>query len=509
MLAQQYVISTVAGGAPITTPVSATGTSVVRVSRIAVGPSGEIYFSGYGDSGFVYRIDSRGGLTQVSGVGGVAGARQATWLSQPSRLSADSNGNLYVADCDNNVVFKVAPNGVVSQIAGNGKAGYSGDGGPAIGAQLDYPNGLSVDSAGNLYIADAINRRIRKVATNGLINTVAGTGVSGDSGDGGPATSAQVGASGVVADALGNLYISDYARIRKVTTNGVITTIAGTGNPGYTGDGGLATNAQLNVSGMAIDREGNLYTSDSNNNRIRKVATNGIISTIAGTSSGGYSGDGGPALSAQLSGPADLAVDASGSLYIADANNNRIRKIGTNGLISTFAGNGSYRFSGDGNPAATAQLNGPKSVAVDTSGNVFISDFGNNRVRKVGTAGIMTTVAGNGDSGYSGDNAPAITRRINPWGVAVDSAGNLYIGDYLSNRIHKVTKDGILYTIAGTGKNGFTGDGGLGIDAELDNPRGLAFDGAQNLYVAERTRIRKIDKSKISTLATASQIGAL
>jgi sugar lactone lactonase YvrE len=298
----------------------------------------------------------------------------------------DVVGNLYIADTGNYRVREVAANGIISTVAGGGSIGYSGDGGPATSAGLNYPYGVAVDVAGNLYIADFFNSRVRKVATNGTISTVAGGGGSYP-GDGGPATNAVLGnVTGVAVDVAGNLYIADpdNNRIRKVAANGTISTVAGNGTLGYSGDGGPATSAQLwSPDGVAVDVAGNLYIADGNNNRIRKVATNGMISTVAGNGSLGYSGDGGPATSAQMDFPWGLAVDSVGNLYIADGNNNRIRKVATNGTISTVAGNGSYGYSGDGGPATSAELSGAYGVALDAAGNLYIADTYNCRIRKV------------------------------------------------------------------------------------------------------------------------------
>jgi uncharacterized protein (TIGR03437 family) len=517
-LAQQYVISTVAGGTPIATPIAATSASIGGPEGVAVGPAGEVYFTGYGHS--VYRIDARGVLTRLAGNGragfsGDGGPAASAQLSRPSGVAVDAAGALYIADYYNNCIRKVATNGIITTVTGSGSVGYSGDGGPATSAQLYYPRGVAVDSSGNLYIADYSNQRIRRVGRNGIITTIAGNGSSGYSGDAGPATSAQLaGPSGVAVDDAGNVYIADgnNNRIRKVGTNGMITTVAGNGSEGYSGDRGLAANAQLYYPrDVAVDAEGNLYIADSGNSRIRKVETNRVITTVAGSAPGFYYGDGGQAASAQLNGPSGVAVDAAGNLYMADCHNNRIRKVATDGIITTIAGNGSPGYSGDGGPAASAQLNGPSGVAVDAAGNLYIADFYGNRVRKVAMNGIITTVAGDGSNGYSGDGGPAAGAQVYyPSGVAVDAAGNLYIADFGYNRIRKVATNGIITTVAGGGPQGDSGDGGPATSAQLSNPAGVAVDAAGNLYIAVSGshRIRKVAANgAITTVAGNGSYG--
>ena len=354
------------------------------------------------------------------------------------------------------------PNDIITTVAGNGAFDYSGDGGAATNAALWGPEGVAVDATGNLFIADTDNNRIRKVGTNGIISTVAGNGLY-TYGDGGAATNAGLSADGVTVDATGNLFIADTYnnRIRKVGADGIIATVAGNGyvNPsngyggGYSGDGGAATNAELNLpQGVAVDATGNLFIADTVNNRIREVGTNGIINTVAGngyvnpyTGSGGYSGDGGAATNAELNGPIDVAVDATGNLFIADTYNNRIRKVGANGIIATVAGNGLYTY-GDGGAATNAELYWPFGVAVDATGNVFIADTYNNVIREVGTNGTITTVAGGGTNSL-GDGDAAINAELNqPTGVAVDATGNLFIADYFNARIRKVAFDPSVLT---------------------------------------------------------------
>ncbi len=467
----------------------------------------------------VRMVSTVGIITTVAGNGtaGYSGdgvAANTTSLNNPAGLAVDGSGNLYIADQSNHRIRKVSAGGIISTVAGNGIGIYNGDGGMATTTSLYSPGGVLIDGSGNLYIADALNHRIRKVATNGIITTVAGNGTVNYGGDGGPATAASLyNPVGVAFDGTGNFYIADQQnqRIRKVATSGVITTVAGNGLFTFGGDGGAATAANLaNPSGVAVDGTGNLYIADALNRRIRKVATNGIITTVAGNGTVGFSGDGGAATAASLNNPVGVAVDGTGNLYIADALNHRIRKVATNGIITTVAGNGTTSYNGDGGLATAAGLNYTASVVVDGSGNLYIADQGNHRIRKVATNGIITTVAGTGTAGYSGDGGLATAAKLaNPASVVLDGMGNLYIADYGNNRIRKVAINGIITTVAGDGSHGFSGDGGLATAAVLDNPFSVAVDGVGNLYISDsdNQRVRKVTVPPVTIAIVSVQSG--
>ncbi|MBW1781774.1 MAG: SMP-30/gluconolactonase/LRE family protein [Deltaproteobacteria bacterium] len=332
---------------------------------------------------------------------------------------------------------------IIETSAGTGASGYSGDGGPAIEADLNEPFGLAVDPSGSIYIADRYNDRIRKV--------------DGD---------------------------------------GVITTVAGNGSWGYSGDGGLAIDASLNFpNDVAAGPDGSFYFADTLNHCIRKVNREGIITTVAGNGTPGYSGDGGPASDAQLYEPIGVTVDASGNIFIAELGNHCIRMVDSSGIIITVAGNGTPGFSGDGGSAHEAQLQYPSGVAVDTNGNIYIADCSNHRIRKVDRTGIITTVAGTGTGGYNGDGIAAVEARLSyPYGISVDSAGALYISDTYNHRVRKVDMKGIISTVAGQGTPGYEGDGEPAGSALLNYPIRTAFDGSGRLIIADTTnkRIREV-----------------
>ncbi|WP_433755665.1 hypothetical protein [Nocardia sp. CA-135398] len=344
--------------------------------------------------------------------------------------------------------------GLITTVAGTGTQGYNGDNQSAVNADLDIPCGGVVDGAGNLYIADVGNQRVRRVDPAGVITTVAGTGTQGYNGDNQSAIDAELGQPRSVAvDGAGNLYIADRnnQRVRKVDhATRVITTVAGTGTYGYNGDNQRGIDAELNVPfGVVVDGAGNLYIADVGNQRVRRVDPAGVITTVAGTGTGGYNGDNQPAIDADLNQPRSVAVDGAGNLYIADRNNQRVRKVDhATGVITTVAGTGTYGYNGDNQPAIDADLNYPEGVAVDEAGNLYIADLYNQRVRRVdhGT-GIITTVAGTGTGGYNGDNQPAIDADLNYLeGVAVDEAGNLYIADTGNQRVRRV-EEAVVFSV--------------------------------------------------------------
>ena len=580
--AQQYVISTIAGGAPPPTPAMAPAASIGDPTRLATDAAGNVYF---GSLHSVFKVDAGGTLTRVAGTAragntGDGGTAVTAQLNFPMGIAVDAAGNLFVADRDASVVRKIAVNGTITTVAGSGTPGFTGDGGAAASAQINGPFAVAVDSAGNLYIADTGNEVVRKVSPDGTISTVAGTGTRGYLGDGGAARDAWLnGPEGVTVDAAGTLYIADTynGRIRRVGTDGIISTVAGVGSTGfYSGDGGPAKSAALSLpTDVAVDRAGNLYIADFGNTRVR-VVTDGVINTVAGNPKGipivdgqaavnvrlegptgvtvdgggaiyfveagigsgtglavgdykvwkvsaagvlttlagngipSYSGDGGAATAAQLNSPTGVAVGPSGVIYIADTLNQRVRAVAPGGILSTLAGNGVPGFNGDIQLPRTAQLNRPLGVAADALGNWFVADTVNSRVRQAQPGGNLFTIAGNGNASYFGDGSVATKGSVNqPEGVAVDSLGNVYIADTLDQAVRKVTPNGVITTLAGNGSPGYSGDGGPANQARLNQPRGVAVDAGGNVYVADtgNAQVRRIDTQ--GTITTVDTSGAL
>jgi sugar lactone lactonase YvrE len=485
-------------------------------SALAAGPSGEIYVleAPKFRSQRVRRIDAAGNITTV------VETRQP--YGSITAIAADGAGNLYYAQSDwwgRPQVMRLDGSGGLSVVAGNGQVGSGGDGGPATHAQLFTVSGLAVDLEGNLYMAGA-DHRVRRVDPSGTISTVAGNGTwRGALGDGGPATAALVlEPLSLALDRAGNLYIGQRSRVRRVTPDGTISTVAGTGDFRFSGDGGPAAAAALREpKGLAADESGNLFIADPHSHRVRRVTAGGTITTVAGNGYSATSGDGGPAAAAQLHAAAGLALDRAGNLYVADSEDHRVRKVSADGGISTVAGSGAPGYSGDGGPATAAWLLRPEGLAVDASGNLYIADTGNHRIRRVDPAGVITTVAGNGSSGVDGEGVPAtLASTGEPRAVAVDGAGNLYLtshvyfGKYSGSldAVRKVDRTGTISTvIAGGLPDEFSSRGDTA--AALLDPQALAVDPSGSLLIADNGRIRRVDQAGVITMVAALSASGL
>jgi sugar lactone lactonase YvrE len=431
-------------------------------------------------------------------------------FASPQYAAIDNQGNLYVSDEVHCRIRKINKSGIISTVAGTGICGFAGDGGPAAKAQIYFPTGLATDSHGNVFVSDPINSRVRMIEASGMIHTVAGSGVWGFCGDGGRAKQACLAYPTALAVVEGQnfetLYIADSYnnRIRQVNLRaGTITTAAGNGTIGYSGDGGPATSASLNTpQGLAFSAQSHtLWISDTYNSAIRAVDSNtGIITTFYGNGN----------CTSALCFPEGISIDASGNLYVPADGNGVVLEIEVpSGISIVKAGTGGQGFTGDGGPATSALVNVPQDVVVDANGNLVIVDTLNARIRRVDPAGIISTIAG----GYVADGGkPSFSTTNGAQGLALDNSGNLYIADTWNNRIRKLTPAGTISTIAGTGVSGYAGDGGDATQAELYEPLAVAVDAQKNIYVADYSNfaIRKINVAgSINTFASNVFINAL
>jgi len=495
-------------------------------TETAFDASGNLFFSDAttgGGENVIRKIDTNGIITTFAGDGnsgytGDGGLSTSAKLNRPRGLTFNSDGELYFSDSGNHAIRKIDVDGKISTIAGTGVAGFSGDGGLATVAKIDSPDDIVVDGSGNIIFFDVGNGKIRKISTEGIISTIAGTDIF--NGDNILATEARINLPRNPAfDKHGNLFVAEQSghRIRKIDTSGKVTTVAGNGTVGYSGDGSSATIAQINnPRAVAVDNYGNIYISDAGNNRIRKVDTNGIISTFAGTGVAGFSGDEGEAILAQIDFPYQISVDKNENIYFAEYNNSIIRKVDVNGIISTVAGDATSDiksgYSGDGGAATSAKLKYPLGVAFDSEDNMYIGDYANNVIRKVDSNGIISTVAGTGTAGYSGDGGMATSAKLyKPTALTVDLSGNIYFCDTYNEVVRRISKNGIISTIAGTGTQGYSGNGGAAASAKLYRPYGIAVDSLNNIYITDSWNyvIRKIDASyhTLSGIPTNSDVG--
>ncbi len=501
---------------------------VATLSDLGLGAGTHAVTAAYsGDGALFSPSDSTGTIITAAGNG------TSNTLDFPEGVAVDPAGDIFVADAANNRVREVVKaTGAVITVAGTGSAGYSGDGGPATAAMLNFPYGVAVDSAGDLFVADLGNQRVREVLANGTIETVAGNGTAGYGGDGGSATAAMLdNPEGLALDASGNLFIADVGnnRVREVLSSGMIITVAGTGTAGYNGDGGPASSAELNFpNGVAVDASGDLFIADRENERVREVLSNGTIETIAGDGDTGYSGDGGPATAATLNEPTDIAVDQSGDVFISDRYNERVREIeAATGNIITIAGTGALGYGGDGGAAAAAAFDEPTGLALDEAGDLFIADASNNRVREIIPAATVVVRAVPTDTAVTASTASAsygqtvtFTATVSAsapstaapiGGTVTFSDGGTILGTgplvngvstlpdvVLGLGLHTVTasysgeeslflasSSGTMTTVAGDGTFDYSGDGGPSTAATFSYPEGVAVDAAGDIFVAD------------------------
>ncbi len=530
-------------------------TSGSYFDQIDVGPGGTVYVSA---DRALFEINAQGTFVPITGFGGAgvpAGERVRALLTQlaPGTVAEDSRGNrflgtwdgvyrltrdglvelyaalptasvavdgedaLYVLDRGTRVV-RIAADGSQAVVAGTGEPGFSGDGGPATSARISASYRIALDPGGVLWIADTNNNRIRKVDRTGTISTVLETpspyqiavdaegAVYFSAWDLGKVSRLLPGGAvetvlelprgirGLAVDSSGNLYVSDSTRVRVADRSGTIRTLAGCI---CGGEGGPAAWGRVGATaGLVRDRTGNTYFSDQASNMVRRIDPNGTLTTVAGNGEPGFAGDGGPAREARLNAPAGLAMDAAGNLYIADEQNSRIRRVTPAGLIETVAGNGETKFAGDGGAATSGSLGQPDGVAIDPGGNLYIADTLSHRIRKVTQDGIMHTVAGSDQWGTAGDGGPAVLAQlINPRSLALDAAGNLLITDSSARLVRRITTAGIMERVAGNGEQGRAGDGGPAIAAQMDLPWGIAVDAAGNVYIGDGYAIRRVDRA--------------
>jgi sugar lactone lactonase YvrE len=507
------MLSTTAGTASMGHSGDGGPATAAQIGADIVGPvldgDGNLYF---GDTNSALRkIDPNGVITTVADFSGY-GTSPNPNAGTINAITAGTEGQIYVATMDNRIRV-VSRDGTVRPFAGNGQAAHSGDGGLAADASVDSPVGLAADRVGNVYIAES-SYRIRRVSAQGTIDTVAGTGAFGYSAEyAGASTSSLAVLRALAAGSDGTIYFTEesqnaitipFSRVRKITRDGKLLTVAGGSGVGHSKDGSLAAEARVGlISGLALDNHDNLYFSDVREQRIQRVAPSGVLTTVAGAQR--FAGDGGPAERAILNLPTSVFADNSGNIYTGESWGLRIRKITPDLTISTLAGNGQFGDYGDGLPAEAASFSWLNDMARMPDGSLLVADFANNRVRRIDPSGIITTFAGTGQSGSSGDGGAAVNAQLtNPFGIAIDASGNVFISETFGHRIRKVTTDGKIATIAGNGRPGYSGDGGAASGAQLAAPRSMAFDSRGNLLIADsgNNRVRRISPDGgITTLA--------
>ncbi|HTP29919.1 MAG TPA: hypothetical protein VMK12_30215 [Anaeromyxobacteraceae bacterium] len=472
---------------------------------VAVDQWGNVYVADSGNA-TIRKITPSAVVSTLAGaagqVGRVDGRGAAARFNKPFSVAVDGSGNVYVADTGSSTIRKIKPSGMVTTLAGRaGQRGQTDGRGGA--ARFDKPFSVAADGSGNVYVADTGNSTVRKISPSGVVSTLAGRAGSRGSADG-PGAKAQFnGLFGVAADRVGSVWVADTDNniVRKISPSGVVSTIAGS----YSGSAdGPGSYARFHApTGVAVDSAGNLYLADAENNTVRKIAPSGVVSTVAGTADQTGSADGSSA-AARFDDPHGVTVDEAGNLYLADTQNNTIRKIAPSGMVSTLAGTAMERGYADG-PGAAARFNGPKGLAVDGSGNIYVADTLNSTIRKVTPSGVAITLAGIAGQGGGADGRGSAARFNGPEGVAVDGSGNIYVADTANSTIRKITPSGVVSTVAGVALERGSADG-RGSAARFNGPEGVAVDRSGNIYVADtaNSTVRKITPSGVvSTFAGA------
>jgi hypothetical protein len=520
-------LALLAGGPGGSGSVDGTG-AAARFSQpigLATDNAGTVYAGEWGNC-TIRMITPSGAVTTLAGTAGVCGsadgAGAAARFGEPTGLATDRVGNVYVGDSTNNTIRKITPAGVVTTIAGTAGMGGSTDGVSAA-ARFQYPTGLATDSVGNVYVADSSNNTIREITPAGVVTTLAGTAGASGSADGVGAAARFNFPYGVATDGAGNVYVADTSNdvIRKITTGGVVTTLAGTAGMAGSTDGTGAAARFNEPYQLATDGAGTVYVADLIDNTIRKITPAGVVTTLAGTA-GAIGSTDGTGAAARFNGPTGVGTDGAGNMYVADSYNNTIRKITPSGVVTTFAGTALVTGSADGTGSGASFYN-PSGLTSDSDGSVYVADTFNDIIRKISPAGMVTTLAGTAGASGSTDGIGPEARFFLPSGVATDGAGNVYVADsgvmhcgqgcggYGNHVIRKITAAGMVTTFAGTAGMFGSADG-TGAAARFDVPQGAATDSAGNVYVADTYNhtIRKITPGAVvSTLAgTAGMFGS-